>query len=115
MCIALPIRNKRLWYNIQNIPNSESMFLSYTDAAFADREDKKSTSGYVIIAAGSAITWKSGKQGLTAQSNTGAEYIGLWVGGQEASWLRNLNQELGNPQRAPKKIYCDNKSPVLAE
>src|SRR5258708_8822271 len=96
----------------KNILNSESMFLSYTDAAFADREDKKSTSSYVIIAAGSAITWKSGKQGLTAQSTTEAEYIALWEGGQEASWLRNLYQELGYPQCTPTTIYCDNTSAV---
>src|SRR5258707_4592507 len=96
----------------KNIPNLEFMFLSYTDAAFADREDKKSTSGYVIITAGSAITWKSGKQGLTVQSTTEAEYIALWEGGQEASWLRNLYQELGYPQRMPTTIYCDNTSAV---
>ncbi len=74
----------------KNIPNSESMFLSYINAAFADQQDKKSTSGYVIIIAGSMITWKSRKQGLTVQSTTEAEYIVLWEGGQEASWLRNL-------------------------
>ena len=96
----------------KNIPNSESMFLSYTDAAFTDREDKKSTSSYVIITAGSAITWKSSKQGLTARSTTEAEYIALWEGGQEASWLRNLYQELRYPQHVPTTIYCDNTSAV---
>jgi hypothetical protein len=47
-------RNYGITY--KNIPNAEPTFLGYVDAAFTDREDKKSTSSYVIIATGSAIT-----------------------------------------------------------
>jgi hypothetical protein len=96
----------------KNIPNAEPMFLGYVNAAFADREDKKSTSSYIIIAMGSVITWKSRKQGLTVQSTTEAKYIAIWDGGQEALWLRNLYQELGYLQDQPTKIYCDNASTV---
>jgi adenine-specific DNA methylase len=47
-------RNYGITY--KNIPNMDPTFLGYTNTAFADREDKKSTSGYIIIAAGSVIT-----------------------------------------------------------
>jgi hypothetical protein len=65
-------RNYGITY--KNIPNAEPTFLGYVDAAFIDREDKKSTSSYVIITIGSAITWKSRKQGLMAQFTTEADY-----------------------------------------
>jgi Reverse transcriptase (RNA-dependent DNA polymerase) len=103
-------RNYGITY--KKIPNEKPTFLGYTDAAFADRDDLKSTAGYVVIAAGSAITWKSGKEKVTAQSTTEAEYIALWEGGQEIAWLRNLYRELGYSQSAPTIIYCDNTGAV---
>ncbi len=94
------------------LPNSILTFQGFTDAAFTNREDMKSTTGYLIKAADAAITWKSGKQGVTMQSTTEAEFITLWEGGQEAQWLRNLYQELGYAQEKPTMIYCDNTSAV---
>jgi hypothetical protein len=87
-------------------------FEGYADAAFQDKDDGKSTTGYVFIAAGGVITWRSGKQTVTAQSSTEAEYIAIWEGGKEVSWLRNLYQELGLTQRHPTVIKCDNTGAV---
>jgi len=39
-----------------------------------DRDDRKSTSGYVFTMGGTAISWKSKKQGVVALSSTEAEY-----------------------------------------
>src|ERR1700741_4708329 len=72
------------------------------------REDYKSTSGYVFMCAGGAITWRSSKQEVTAASTTEAEYIALYEGAKEASWLRSLYAELGHKQYAPTLIFCDN-------
>src|SRR5258707_1214540 len=94
------------------LPTSIPTFQGFTDMAFADREDMKSTMGYLITAADAAITWKSGKQGVTARSTTEAALITLWEGGQEAQLLRNLYQELGYAQEKPTMIYCDNTSAV---
>ena len=94
------------------LPNSIPTFQGFTDAAFADREDMMSMTGYLIKAADAVITWKSGKQGVTTQSTTEAEFIALWEGRQEAQWLRNLYQELGYAQEKPTTIYCDNTSAV---
>ena len=87
-------------------------FKGFADAAFADREDGKSTTGYVFIAGDGAITWRSGKQGITAQSSTEAEYIALWEAGKEVSWLRNLHRELGFAQQEPTMIMQDNTGTV---
>jgi len=95
-------------YTTDSIPT----FHGFTDAAFANREDRKSTSGYVIITANGAITWKSRKEGVTAQSTTEAKFVALWEGSQEAQWLRNLHQELNYAQIKPTLIYCDNTSAV---
>ena len=66
----------------------------------------------VYIAVGGAITWQSGKQGVTAQSTTEAEYIALWEAGKEASWLYNLYKDLLFSQWDPTMVLCNNTKAV---
>jgi Reverse transcriptase (RNA-dependent DNA polymerase) len=87
-------------------------FNGFSDAAYQNRDDMKSTTGYVFIAANGAITWRSSKQPVTVQSSTEAEYIALWEAGKEASWLQNLYRELRLTQQNPTKITCDNTGAV---
>ena len=87
-------------------------FKGFANAAYGDREDGKSTTGYVFLEADGTITWHSRKQGVTAQSSTEAEYIALWESGKEASWLRNLHRKLGFPQWSPTMLMCDNTGAV---
>jgi hypothetical protein len=92
MYTAIPIRDKDIQYSItyKNVPESTVTFKGFADAAYVDQEDGKLTTSYVFIAAEGAITWQSGKQTITTQSSTEAEYIALWEAGKETSWLRNL-------------------------
>ena len=54
------------------------VFPGYSDADWAGyTSDRKSTSGYVFIMAGAAISWKRNKQTCVALSTTEAEYIAL--------------------------------------
>jgi hypothetical protein len=76
----------------------KSLFYGFADAAYANTEDYKSTSGHVFLAAGGVITWCSKKQTVIALSSTEAEYITLSEAGREACWLRNLCEELGFPE-----------------
>jgi len=85
-----------------------NIFHGFADAAFANHDDHKSTSGYVFLAAGGAITWKSKKQTMIALSTTQAEYVALSEAACEACWLRNLFDELGYPQEHPMLIKGDN-------
>ena len=69
--------------------------------------------GYVFLAAGGAITWKSKKQTMIALSSTEVEYVALSEAGHKAIWLRNLYRELGFPQECPTPIQGNNKGSVI--
>ena len=99
-------------YKNTDTPNSPNIFHGYADAAFANQDDCKSTSGYVFIAGGGAITWRSKKQTTVALSSTEAEYIALAEAAREASWLRNLYDELGYSQIKPTLIRGDNNGAI---
>ena len=59
--------------------------LGYSDADWGgDRNDCKSTSGYLFQLGGTAITWQSKKQTCVALSTAEAEYIALAGAAQEA-------------------------------
>ena len=106
-------RNLGISYGTQDDNNDdENHFHGYANAAFANADGFKSTSGYVFIAAGGAITWRSKKQTVIALSTTEAEYIALCEAGREACWLRNLYSELGLPQKSPTTIKGDNDSSI---
>ncbi|KAI1516674.1 hypothetical protein Ptr86124_003611 [Pyrenophora tritici-repentis] len=67
----------------------------YSDASFADGEDRKSTSGYLFKLAGGTICHKSVKQKLVTTSTTEAEYVALTYAAKEATWLYRLLHQLG--------------------
>ena len=68
----------------------------YTDASFTtDRDDCKSQSGYVFIVNGGAVSWKSSKQSVVAQSTTESEYIVASEAAQEAAWMKKFIGDLG--------------------
>jgi hypothetical protein len=94
-------------YKTQENKN-ENHFTGYSDASFANNDDRTSISGYTFISAGGAITWGSKKQNTVALSTTEAEYICLSDAAREAKWLQNLHMELGYNQSHPTLIYGDN-------
>jgi hypothetical protein len=96
----------------ENTQNDDNLFHGFADAAFANNNNGKSTSGYVYLLSGGAITWKSKKQTTIALSNTEAEYIALSEAGREALWLRNLYNELGFLHKDPTIIKGDNKGSI---
>ncbi|XP_073051223.1 secreted RxLR effector protein 161-like [Primulina eburnea] len=53
--------------------------IGYSDSDFARCEDsKRSTSGYIYLLAGGAISWKSAKQTLIASSTMAAEFVACY-------------------------------------
>jgi hypothetical protein len=91
---------------------NSNLFHGYADAAYANTDDYKSTSGYVFIVGGGAITWRSKKQTTIALSSTEAEYVALSEAGREACWLRSLYEELGYTQESPNLIKGDNDGSI---
>ncbi|KAA0041651.1 putative Polyprotein [Cucumis melo var. makuwa] len=53
-------------------------------------DDSKATSGYIFNITGGAVTWKSKKQTILAQSTMDSKMIALATTSEEASWLRSL-------------------------
>ena len=97
----------------QDGTGADNLFHGYADAAYANADDLKSMTGYVFLAGGGAIMWKSKKQTVIALSSTEAEYMALSEAGREATWLRNLYGELGYPQKEPTVIKGDNDGSVV--
>ena len=65
--------------------------VGFSDVDYASyMDDNKSTSGYIFIMAGRAISWKSVKHILTASSTMQAEYVACYEGTCHAIWLRNF-------------------------
>lgn len=87
--------------------------LAYSDSDWASDIDKRrSCTGYVFTMSGGAVVWKSTRQDTIALSSTEAEYMALSATVQEAIWLIQLNNELGNKLKLPIKVYCDNQSAI---
>ena len=94
------------------LQQNNNLFHGYADATYANTDDYKSTSGYVFVVGGGAITWRSKKKTTIALSSMEAEYIALSEAGREARWLCNLYEEIGYIQTSPNIIKGDNEGSI---
>jgi hypothetical protein len=84
----------------------------YCDADYAgDVDTRRSTTGYVFMLNGGAISWSSKRQPTVAASTTEAEYMAAANAVKEALWLRKLLSELHLPC-STISIYADNQSAI---
>lgn len=68
----------------------------YCDADWAsDINERRSCTGYVFILQGGAISWNCKRQATVALSTTEAKYMALSSATQEAMWLKQFKEELG--------------------
>ncbi|KAH6800804.1 hypothetical protein C2S52_001268 [Perilla frutescens var. hirtella] len=83
---------------IYAMPLACLVHLGYTDSDFqSDKDQSKSTSGYVFTLGGGAIAWRSIEQKCIADSTIEAEYVAASEAAKEVVWLRRTIT-----------IYCDN-------
>ena len=93
--------------------DNEGEITGYSDADWGgDTGDKKSTSGYVFVQAGAAVSWKSRKQTCVALSTAEAEYVALSAAVQESLWLQQLMSDILNKSVRLMTLQEDNKSTI---
>ncbi|RVW94847.1 Retrovirus-related Pol polyprotein from transposon TNT 1-94 [Vitis vinifera] len=75
--------------------SSHLEIVGYSDSDFAGCLDsRRSTSGYIFMLAGGAVSWKSVKQTLVASSTMEAEFIACYEASNHGIWLRNFVTQL---------------------
>jgi len=60
-----------------------------------DRDNRRSTTGYVFIVGGTTVSWVSKIQSIVALSTTEAEYVAAIESSKEMIWLQMFMGELG--------------------
>ena len=85
----------------------------YVDSDWAGCLDsRKSTSGYILMLNGAAVSWKSKKQSIVALSSAEAEFVAASSMVQEVIYARRLLKKLGFQQSLPTSIFEDNRTCV---
>ncbi|GAU31358.1 hypothetical protein TSUD_19030 [Trifolium subterraneum] len=90
-----------------------SVLEGYSDASWINYvEDSSSTSGWVFLLGGGAISWASKKQTCITSSTMESEFVALSAAGKEAEWLRNLVYEIPIWPKpiSPISIRCDSSA-----
>ena len=87
-----------------------NIIFGYADADFAsDLDSRKSTTGWIFMYNGGAISWRSHQQSITALSTSEAEYMALSDAAKEARSLLKLNISLETNTPNNIKIFEDNR------
>jgi hypothetical protein len=83
----------------------------YCDSDWAgDVDNRRSTSGWVMMLGGGAVAWQSKLQKAAAQSSCEAEYVAAGMAACEISWIRQFLRELRRPLSAPTLLESDSQS-----
>ncbi|GJV15628.1 zinc finger, CCHC-type containing protein [Tanacetum coccineum] len=95
---------------------SNPVLKGYTDASWiSNTKDNLSTSGWVFLLSGCAISWASKKQTCITGSTMESKFVALAAAGNEAEWLKNLLLEilLWSKPIAPISIRCDSAATLV--
>ena len=102
-----------LFFDGNSLDDLSSLILGYTDSDWAgDADTCRSTSGYIFLMCGTAVSWSSKLQTSPALSSTEAEYMACTRAAQEAIWLRQLLEQLGFRQTSPTSLLGDNQGAI---
>ena len=88
--------------------NFPAVLEGYTDASWiTSADDNKSTTGWVFLLAGGAISWASKKQTCITHSTMKSEFVALAAAGKEAEWLKNFLMDIsfGHSQCQPSLCF----------
>ena len=87
---------------------------AYCDSDWANCPDtRRSTSGFVVMVAGAAVSWISKRQATVALSTAEAEYATACLAAQEVQWIRQLLAEINVPvPKEPTTVHADSQSAI---
>ena len=71
-----------------------------------DRDNRRSTTGYVFTVGGTSVSWVSKIQSVVALSTTEAEYVSATKASKEMIWLQRFLDELGKKEEMGR-LYSD--------
>ncbi|GAU50018.1 hypothetical protein TSUD_331710 [Trifolium subterraneum] len=99
---------------VLNKPDKKSIeLIGYTDSNWCgDKDDRKSTAGYVFMYGGAPISWCSRKEPVVALSTCEAEYIAASLSACQGVWLSNLIDEISNVKCDSVILKVDNMSAI---
>ena len=101
---------KELGIKYGAVKSSELELVGFCDSDWgSDLETRRSTTGWVFMINGGAVSWGSKLQPTVALSSSEAEYMAASAAVQEALHVRSLLSSLGMEQSAATKIYEDNQ------
>ncbi|XP_058776549.1 secreted RxLR effector protein 161-like [Vicia villosa] len=87
--------------------------LGSTDSNWCgDKDDRKSTDGYIFMFGRTPISWCSKKESVVALSSCEIEYIEASLCACQAMWLMNLMKELGRNEGDANTLLVDNVSAI---
>eukprot|EP00253_Pinus_taeda_P016326 PITA_16326 len=94
----------------QSSAEAYPLLVGFTDSDWSgDRDDQKSTAGYVFTLSSGPITWTCKKESFISLSSAEEEYHGAIEASKEAPWLRQILLEFGFHQKHPTTLWCDNQ------
>jgi hypothetical protein len=99
-----------LHYGI-SFKSTNTRLTGFSDASWANKPDRKSTTGWIFILGGGPVAWKSIRQRIVALSTCESEYIALADAAKELLWQLQLLKTLAVTQ-SKTLMHCDNQSAI---
>ena len=84
---------------------------AYSDAAFADNSDRKSSDGFLLTMYGGPVDWKASKQKTVTTSTTEAELLALSQTAKQVVLWNRILQDINYSNPMPP-IRCDNAQTI---
>ena len=95
------------------ISSSGGSLVGFADADWGgDKQDSKSTSGFIIQLAGTSISWRTSKQKIVALSTTEAECVSASDLCNEIVWVRHLLKEMEAEVTSSTILFEDNQCAI---
>ena len=69
------------------VPDKIDFLSGFANAAYANADKGRSTTGYIFMVGEGAVSWNSKKQISNALLSTQAEYVALLEAAHKACWL----------------------------